>query len=210
METGLAHATWGLVVATALLVVATAIPVLGELADRRDKRIRMGAGLIPDMLILRSRLEGADTRLSNARSLSEEDVKRLIKWVNQELEMIYRIITKGDRPSLVFENELYLVQHLLTQAKQRLIIARELTDKTDPDEIRLRDDSLLGARRAYKAALLSLDAATQLLPAKVRTINGESFWDRFSRLSDERESEAGRSFISIKKARSSEDRNIGD
>ena len=57
-----------------------------------------------------------------------------------------------------------------------------------------------GARRAYKAALMSIDAAAQLLPLNLRTINGEDFWDRFNRVSGERESEAEKSFISISKS----------
>ena len=47
---------------------------------------------------------------------------------------------------------------------------------------------------------MSIDAAAQLLPLNLRTINGEDFWDRFNRVSGERESEAEKSFISISKS----------
>jgi hypothetical protein len=127
--------------------------------------------------------------------MSKEDIRSQIENVDGELVMIHKIIASGDRPSLVFENELYLVRHLLTEAKERLTNAVELRDMSGADETRALDAALLGARIAYKAALISLNAAEQLLPTKMRTINGESFWDRFNRISNERESEAARSFI---------------
>jgi hypothetical protein len=68
-------------------------------------------------------------------------------------------------------------------------------DKSDADDVRSRDDALLRARRLYKAALTSLDAAEGTLPVKVRTIKGESFWDRFDRVASEREAEANRSLM---------------
>jgi hypothetical protein len=114
--------------------------------------------------------------------------------------MLYRIITQGDRPSLLFVNELYLVRHLLTEAKRQLTRAVELIDQTSPDDIRAQDEALRGARRAYKAALMSIDAATQLLPERLRTIDGEDFWDRINRVSDDRESEAEKFFISARRS----------
>jgi len=92
-------------------------------------------------------------------------------------------------------NELYLVRHLLTQASLRLTSALELTDETSPDGVRARDEALRGARRAYQAAVLSIDAATKQLPLRFRTIKGEDFWTRINRLSGYRESEAEKFFI---------------
>jgi hypothetical protein len=200
MEKELVQATWGLVIATALLVVAAIIPVLRDAADRRGQMRRISAGLVPDMIILRSRLETACDSLAGSRSWSEEDINSQIESADHELSMLYRIITQGDRPSLLFVNELYLARHLLTEAKRRLARAIELIDKTSADDIRARDEALLGARRAYKAALMSIDAAARLLPLKLRTIDGEDFWVRFNRVSGEREAEAEMSFISIPKS----------
>lgn len=197
MEKQLVHATWGLVVATALLAVVAMVPLIRDALDRRAERLRIGAGLVPDMIILRSRLEGASDELAASRSWTEQDIKDRIEWNDEELEMIDPIIEQEDQPSLLFINELYLVRHLLTQANTRLAHALELANETAADDIRARDDALVGARRAYMAALMSLDAATQLLPRRVRTINGEGFWERFTRVSNERESEAGKSFMSI-------------
>jgi hypothetical protein len=201
METELVRATWGLVVATALLVIAAIVPLIRDAADRREQKQRISSQLIPDMNILRSRLEGADGRLANSRSLTDAAIGRLMEFVELELGMIGRIIGEGERPSLLFANEVYIVRHLLTQASNELKRAQRLADKTDPDDVRARDDALLRVRRLYKAALMSLDAAEQQLPSNIRTINGESFWDRFYRVSREREAEAERSFVVTKNSK---------
>jgi hypothetical protein len=195
VEKGLVTATWGLAAATALLVVLAIIPILRDAADRRAQRRRISAGLVPDMIILRSRLMAARDKLASYRKWSEEDIKDQIGSAGHESAMLIRIITQGDRPSLRFVNELYLVRHLLTRASLRLTSALELTDKTSPDDVRARDEALRGARKAYQAGVLSIDAATKLLPRKFRTIKREDFWSRINRLSGEREAEAEKFFI---------------
>ncbi len=195
VEKGLVQATWGLAAVTALLVVMALIPVLRDAADRRAQRRRISAGLVPDMIILRSRLTAARDKLASYRKWSEEDIRDQIGSAGHESSMLIRIITQGDRPSLLFVNELYLVRHLLTQASLRLTSALELTDETSPDGVRARDQALRGARRAYQAAVLSIDAATKQLPLRFRTIKGEDFWTRINRLSGYRESEAEKFFI---------------
>jgi hypothetical protein len=195
VEKGLVTATWGLAAATALLVVLAIIPILRDAADRRAQRRRISAGLVPDMIILRSRLMAARDKLASYRKWSEEDIKDQIGSAGHESAMLIRIITQGDRPSLRFVNELYLVRHLLTRASLRLTSALELTDKTSPDDVRARDEALRGARKAYQAGVLSIDAAAKLLPRKFRTIKREDFWSRINRLSGEREAEAEKFFI---------------
>lgn len=195
MEKELVQATWCLVVATAFLAIASMIPLIRDMLDRREERRRIGAGLVPDMMILRSRLEGGTNELAASRSWSDQDIKNRIEWNAEELDMIDSIIAQGSRPSLLFVNELYLVRHLLTQAKLRLERSLALTNKVDAKEIIAQDDTLASVRRAYAAAWTSLDAATELLPRKVRTIKKEDFWNRFARISDERESQAEKSFI---------------
>jgi hypothetical protein len=194
MEKELVQATWGLVVATALLAIASIVPLIRDTLDRREERRRIGAGLVPDIMILRSRLVGGSNELAASRSWSEQEIKDRVQWNDEELDIIDSIIVQGSRPSLLFVNELYLVRHLLTQAKLRLERSLALTNKTDAEDIKQRDDKLASARIAYAAALASLDAAAQLLPRKARTINGEGFWDRFAHVSDERESEAEESY----------------
>jgi len=137
----------------------------------------------------------ARDKLASYRKWSEEDIKDQIGSAGHESAMLIRIITQGDRPSLRFVNELYLVRHLLTRASLRLTSALELTDKTSPDDVRARDEALRGARKAYQAGVLSIDAATKLLPRKFRTIKREDFWSRINRLSGEREAEAEKFFI---------------
>lgn len=197
MEADLVRATWGLVAATALLVVAAIIPLLRDIADRRERRRARAANLIPDMNIFRSRLDGGCKRLANVRSLSKEQIAFQHEGSDEELGMIHAIIKQEERPSLLFANELYLVRHLLTQAHHELERAERLADETEADPVRRRDDALTTARRDYKAALISLDAAERLLPKNVRAIKGEGFWDRFARVSDERKAIAEKSFIGI-------------
>lgn len=199
MESELVKATWGLVVATVFLVIAAGIPLVRDATDRRERRRLMGAQLVPDMNILRSRLEGGCDKLKDGRSLSPTDIGFQIQAANGELEMISDLIKAGNRPSLTFVNDTYLVRHLITQARQELQRADRLAGDTDAKTVRGRDDALREARRDYKAALMSLDAAEQLLPSKVRTINGKSFWDRFAQVSDERRAEAERSFVAVDK-----------
>lgn len=195
MDTGLTEATWGLVVATILLVATAIVPLLRDFADRRESRRKVGSQIVPDLNILRSRLAGGSRRLVNGRSLSIKEIDFQIEAADGELEIISEIIDDDARPSLLFANETYLVRHFLTQARGELRRANHLMDESDVDSIHRRDDSLLRARRLYQAALTSLDAAEQELPRRVRTLKGESFWDRFNRVSTEREAEAGRSFI---------------
>lgn len=199
MEADLVRATWGLVAATALLVVAAIIPILRDAADRRERRRILGAKLVPDINLLHSRLVGGCNRLREPRSLSKEDIEDQHENARGELKMLGPILREGERPSLIFANEIYLARHLLTQATYALKRAHGLADEIDADDVRQRDDALFEARRNYKAALMSLNAAEQLLPRKVRTIRGESFWDRFARVSDERKAAAERSFIEIGK-----------
>jgi hypothetical protein len=199
MENELVQATWWLVTATGLLALASIVPLVRDILDRREERRLIATALVPDMMILHSRLAGGASELAASRSWSERDIKDRVELNGEELGMINSIIMQGSRPSLLFVNELYLVRHLLSQARLRLARSLVLTNKADADasDILERDKTLKDAHRAYVAALQSLRAAVELLPPKVRTISGEEFWDRFARVSDEREAAAAKSFVSI-------------
>lgn len=182
-------ATWGLVVVTALLVVATLIPFVGDLLKRRSERAVIAARAVPDMNILRSRLEGDVKRLGKTDRLTKEKLERQVDSCNDELRMLVPIVEVRDA-SLAFTNEVFLVRHLLTFTESSLTKAVALAEEVDPQNVRNRDQYILDARRGCQAALLSLDAAEALLPRRQRLIKGERFWDRFARVSDERENEA--------------------
>lgn len=147
------QATWGLVAATALLVVAATIPLPRDAADRRERQRRISAQLVRDMNILRSRLEGARDCLADGRSLSDDTIKFQLGEANGELKIIGKLIEAPNRPSLLFVNETYLVQHFLTQARIELRRAHSLANESTADAVRTRDDALLRARRVYKAAI---------------------------------------------------------
>lgn len=189
MDDQIVAATWGLVVVTALLVIATIIPFVGDLLKRRSERAIVASRTVPDINILRSRLEGAVTRLGKTDRLDMRTLEQQEELCDDELRMLAPIIEVRDA-SLEFTNELFLVRHLLTFTAQSLAKAVALAEANDIESARGRDALVRDARRGYQAALLSLDAAEALLPASQRLIAGERFWDRFARVSDERENQA--------------------
>lgn len=189
MEDPIVAATWGLVVVTALLVVATVVPFVGDLLKRRSERAVIASRAVPDMNILRSRLEAAVERLGKSESLTKDRLEWQAASCDNELRILAPVIEVRDA-SLKFTNETFLVRHLLTFTVQALTEAADLADEADAESIRKRDKLVRDARRGYQAALLSLDAAESLLPKSQRLVDGERFWDRFARVSDERENAA--------------------
>ena len=194
MEGQLVNATWGLVVATFLLVMATTIPFVGDLLRRRDQRGVVASRTVPDLNILRSCLEGAVERLARPERLEKTAVSHQLNSCKGELHQLAPIIDVRDA-SLVFTNELFILRHLLTFCSQNLSDAEDMFDVTGPETVRLRDEKLRSVRRSYQAALLTLDAAEATLPKRHTTIDGERFWDRFARVSDERENEAAQQLL---------------
>lgn len=175
-------ATWGLVIATALLVVASAIPAISAILDRRRRRADSITALIPDMHILRTRINGAIHSYSNPYPSNDE----LEKWgddVWEVLGILKPLFEPGRQQGLKFTNELYICRHLLTQAYYEYRNAAQL----DPPE---RELHIKRAQHLCVAAKATLSEAEDLLPHKLKTVDGERFWGRFSRLSAEREQSA--------------------
>jgi hypothetical protein len=143
------------------------------------------------MNILKSRLVGAVRHLSGYVDWDDDDIEEQWESCGQELEMLSEIIETGERPSLEFVSELYIMRHLLTFARHHLHVAIHSAG-SDTESVRARDESLREAQRSYKAAELTLNAAEALLPSWARTIDGKNFWDRFAEVSDAREAEAAR------------------
>jgi hypothetical protein len=141
------------------------------------------------MNILRSRLEGGVKRLGTPATMDGAAISAQADSCDHELHMLAPIIQVREA-SLKFTNELFLVRHLLTFALHTLQSAANIDDTAPVADTRRRDALVLDARRTYKAALLSLDAAEELLPKRERLVDGERFWDRFARVSDERENQA--------------------
>jgi hypothetical protein len=187
--TALETATWGLVIATALLFGAALIPaitsVIGVFAERR----RRAAAVVPDIHILRSRINGLISELQADGSVSAVLVDEYAEDLDEQLRMLAPIIGHASQQGMKFTNELYICRHLLTQAKYEMEGAsRKAQREADDDGIALVSHANL--RRALHlsaAAKASGIAAEELLPRTARTIDGETFWDRFSRLSHERE-----------------------
>jgi hypothetical protein len=180
-------ATWGLVLVTFLLVLASTVPALIE---RRREKERTAASLIPDMHMLRSRLEGTVDVLIDPEMVGEDVLEDQLSRVDTDLELLGGILRVRGYTSLEFANELYVVRHLLTHAGERLSDALALIEEHDEESVRRRDAAVSQACREYIAARISLGAAEGLLPKWARTIDGEAFWDRFIRVATRREREA--------------------
>lgn len=180
--TALETATWGLVAATALLFLASAIPAIGAILDRRRKRAERVAALIPDLHIIRTRINGAIDHHANSNP-DDGELKSWAENIGEILGMLKPLFKPGRREGLKFTNELYICRHLLTQAYYEYLHAPQ-AERFD------RTAKLSRAQHLCVATKTTLAAAEDQLPSKLRTIDGERFWDRFSRLSSEREQSA--------------------
>ena len=144
--------------------------------------------------------------MAQPTELTASQVSDLQKGADQDLRMLAPIIGVRNA-SLTFTNELFILRHLLTNATISLGEAEALFTESDPATVRSRDELLRRAGRAYGAAILTLDAAEELLPRKQRTMDGERFWDRFTRVSDEREALAAQNFLTAESKRAAKSRN---
>lgn len=188
--TALTTATWGLVVATSLLAVAAAIPAVRALIEARNDARGQAALLVPDMHILRSRLNGQIADLQRSRSASTEVVESYAEEAEEQLGMLAPLVAAAPHQGLQFTNELYICRHLLTQAMYDLRNSADESSESIGDKGIVHQTSLERPLHLHVAAKTSLNAAEALLPRGARTISGESFWERFARLSDQREADA--------------------
>ncbi len=186
-------ATWGLVVATTLLVIAAAIPALRSLADLRARKRELAADLVPDSHLLYDRCDGMVRSLVNAHSISEGQTQEYLSIIDQDLQILARILGYASPAGIEFMNELYICRHLITQAK--IEFGRYLSLTNDSDAIRDRDAAIERATRLYSAAGSTLRIAESILPEWARKIKGEDFISRFKRKAREREIEAEKDLV---------------
>ena len=188
MEQQLVNATWGLVIATSLLVLATLIPLISGILDRREKRMAIAANIVPDLNMLKSRLNGRITTLKNTKDPSSEIVARVHKGYERDSKVLKPLLEVRGL-TMKSLNDLYILRHLITFADDDLHVIMKLLEDDTPDTEQVRD-RWLKIQRSYIAALASLNAVEKSLPRKLRNVDGEDFWTRFARVSDERESAA--------------------
>ena len=188
MVDSLIVATWGLVSVTAMLVAASTIPVVLEHWKRRNL---LATRFVPDMHMLNSRLGGRVESLLDPSRLTVDALEAIAESTHRDLELISNLIEVRDG-GLKLMNELYICRHLVTFAADDLHAAAKLGSSHDETTVRRRDSMILRACQAYRAAGITLQQAESLLPKSTTLIDGEAFWDRFARVSDEREKEAAR------------------
>jgi hypothetical protein len=139
------------------------------------------------MHILRGRLNGQISELGRPESVSPEVVEGWVSDNGELLGMLARLLPNAPRQGMKFTNEMYIARHLLTAARHQMEgIAAEARSYQDPN-VAVPPDDRIRALDLYVAAKTTIVAAENLLPARSRLIDGESFWDRFSRVSHERE-----------------------
>jgi predicted Zn-dependent protease len=175
-------ATWGLVVATALLVVAAAIPAIGAMLDRRRSQLQRLAAIIPDLHLLRSRVNGAIKHYDDDHATDDEIRNRVVNIEGMQ-RLLVSTFDAGLEEGLELTNELYICRHLLTQANH------EYTNAVEKDP-RDKSESLRRGVLLLIAARTTIDAIEGLLPQKKIKVQGERFWDRFIRVAEEREKAA--------------------
>ena len=186
-EASLVSATWALVLVTLLLVLVTTVPTIIE---RRRERQVLALGFVPEMHILKSRIDGSVITLLRPEELSEPDVDRIIEYCDEDIEMLYPLTRL--RISMLFSNELYVCRHLLTQAGFQLRNASLLFEGATAEEVRERDRLIREACAHYRAASVTLASAEAELPNRVTRLGDETFSDRFRRISRDRVREAER------------------
>jgi hypothetical protein len=185
-------ATWGLVVATALLAIAAGIPALTSLAHLLAERRQRVAEVIPDLHMLRGRLNQQIGWLGTDSSSSTAVIGEYADNARDLLGIVARLLELAPAHGLKFTNEVYVCRHLLSLALYEIegAVDEAHRDSDDQEFALVASSSLVRAVRLNVAAKTTLSEAEQLLPAKVNTIDGEGFWDRFSRVSHEREDKA--------------------
>lgn len=188
MEQQLVHATWGLVIATGLLVIAALIPLISGILDRREKRALIAAEIIPNLNILKSRLRGRIATLKKTKDPTSKDVDSVHERNERDVEVLAPLLEVAGL-KMKSLNDLYILRHLLSFAHDDLHNIKDLFENDDIDQERVRE-YWQKIQRSYLAALSTLDAVEEALPRKLRNIDGEDFWTRFARVSDEREGAA--------------------
>ncbi|SCF25121.1 hypothetical protein GA0074695_4802 [Micromonospora viridifaciens] len=96
---------------------------------------------------------------------------------------------------------MYLVRHFLTQARLSGIRALAGFDNgvlsIGPDQLRdFVDDMCVNV----KAADITLLAAESLLPKDGRQVEGQTFWNRFANVSNQRKNEAQKDLVDLRAA----------
>jgi hypothetical protein len=192
MEEQLVRATWGLVVATSLLVVATLIPLIGDILARRDRRLRLASQVVPDLNILKNRVQDATEHMLKILEPSQEQVEFYFRSCLRSLEFLHPLIEIRDF-DLRAMNELFILRHLLTFARDDLRELSQPLETNDTQSVRARDETWHRICRSYLASQRTIVVIESTLPRRMRKIGGEDFWARFSRVSNEREAEAAAS-----------------
>jgi hypothetical protein len=132
--------------------------------------------------MLRSRLNGAVRAYDNTHAHTEE-IEVWVGDISGMQELLASLFEAGQEEGLELTNELYVCRHLLTQAYYTYL---EAANGEGAEKVLAIERGI----RLLVAARMTIDAIEDLLPQRRIKIRGERFWDRFARLSEEREQAA--------------------
>ncbi|WP_430868223.1 hypothetical protein [Demequina aurantiaca] len=208
----LVNATYGLVIATALLVIATGVPIFQRIREGVRRKRSVAAEVVPDLNMLLSRVRGTVDLLLTKKSAPLSAADHLISDGRTDQRIASDLKDRAASQSLEFSNEIYIAVHFLTMALGDMyILARTAAnvegkasihdlDKNPPHHHSSGNMSVEARVAAvcahYKAVELSLVAAEALLPKSARTIQGGTFWDRYSTQVDARQQKAEQDLVS--------------
>ena len=168
-----------------MVVLADSTSGLQTAAERRLR----AAEVVPDMHMVRGRINRLISKLRSDGAVSASIVEGWVADLDGLLKMLARILEESPSQGIKFANEIYICRHLLSQAywdlDEAVTAAEEAAENGDIPFVERA--AVRRQLRCIAAAKTSINAAEEILPRDARTIDGESFWDRFSRLSHERE-----------------------
>ncbi|MDD9206098.1 hypothetical protein PU560_06380 [Georgenia sp. 10Sc9-8] len=186
----------------------------------RRMKAAAAAKVVPDMNLLHSRLSAQGARLSKRREIEMSQLDQVLFEVERDAHLGGMIVESSFDVGLKFANEIYLTRHFITAARHDLLaLGRKIQKETGEESAHdlsalgghshssredLSDEGRLSKVAAHLlAADASLMAAEALLPTSVRTVDGKSFWDRYSSVMSERSVDAEKSLVDLRQRRRS-------
>ena len=198
--TNLVVATWGLVAATTLLVIATSIPAVKAIIDRIREKKALATRIVPDLHILRDRVDKWANDLLAKENPTKAFFEEYVEVADHDLELLGRIASGSPHFGMEFASEVYVCRHLLTQTMYELRRCAKLSEEPLSEKVvKEKSASLSRATTLYLAAKLSLVRMDELVPAWSQRIGEEKFADRFKRLNAEREAEAEKQLVDLRR-----------
>ncbi len=199
MTDDLVLATWGLFSATVLLVIATGIPAIEAIFRRKSERRAIFTTVVPDVYLLSSRWEGDVANLIRNPQLTANRLEYFHESVDRDLHLLAKLVENGPRISIEFLNELYVAKHLVTNVFDEIHSLQSRFEEGKAPPTSELDKASQSMTKYFVACHNTMKAAEKLLPNWTRNIRDETFWERFRRLGGEREIQAEKDLVDLRR-----------